>query len=1047
MPVRVSTFFHCLAIAALAMVGATLRADPFISEIMAANRTTLKDEDGAFPDWIELYNPDSTAVNLAGWFLTDVATNKTNWQLPAVNLPAKGFLVIFASGKNRRNPGSQLHTNFSLNSSGEYLGLFKPDGVTVASQFAPIYPALGEDISYGFVPSATGTFTGPTILRRPTPGAANEPPATVPLTQKVTFSQAGGPFRNAFSLTLSGTAAGQQIRYVLISPTGNNAATFPTATSTLYAGPIAISSSVTVRAAVFTTDGSNRGTTREACYSKISDGLLSFSSQLPVLVIDSLGTGPLVKDDIDHASWLYVYPARSNNAPTFGTAPELVSPMTTTVRGASSAEFPKKGFNIEFTDDEGKNRKQALVGFPAQERWALVAPWKYDQSYVNNSFVYSLSNKIGRWAPRTRLAEVYFNATGDDVDSKDYAGIYIVSDRVEIDNDRVDIATLTPSETTGSDLTGGYVLKIDTKEPAEIGWVTSRRMPAATQSSIILVSPNETDVAPAQIDYIKGYVQKMEDALFSDRDSGWSKRTHLDYIDRGAWVDHHILNTFVANPDAFIRSAYFSKDRNAKLVAGPVWDFDRALGSYWDERSFRYDVWAGVGAPDPWRTDWWGVITRDPEFMQDWVDRWQSLRRTELSRGSLISLVDSLWASVGAAAAARDATRWPDNASPYGSYSAQIDHLGGWVTLRAEWIDRQFLASPVTAQSGTSLVFTAPDGAQLAYTLDGSDPRALGGDVAPNAILSSASLTVAATANVHVRSYRASLRGVFPGSPWSAAVGGGSSSPLTPHARLVNISTRAYVGTGENALIAGVVVADTESKRYLARAVGPGLAAFGATGVVPDPQLSILGAGGVELFRNNGWETGPDATKMAGYATSVGAFAFAAGSRDSALANALLPGNYTIQITTPTGRPGVGLVELYELDVNGRTVNLSTRAQVRTGDGVLIGGFVVQGPAYKRMLVRAVGPTLGVFGVNGALADPILTVYSGQTVVATNDRWESDDAAVITTASRSTGAFTLAANSQDAALLITLKPGAYTVEVKGKNNTEGVALLEIYEVP
>jgi hypothetical protein len=144
----------------------------------------------------------------------------------------------------------------------------------------------------------------------------------------------------------------------------------------------------------------------------------------------------------------------------------------------------------------------------------------------------------------------------------------------------------------------------------------------------------------------------------------------------------------------------------------------------------------------------------------------------------------------------------------------------------------------------------------------------------------------------------------------------------------------------------------------------------------------------------------------------------------------------------------VGLAELYELDTNGRTVNLSTRAHVRTGDGVLIGGFVVQGPAYKRMLIRAVGPTLAAFGLSGALLDPVLTIYSGQDVVATNDRWEvSSNAAAVVTASRTAGAFALTPNGQDAALLITLPPGAYTVEVKGKGNTEGVALLEIYEVP
>ena len=319
----------------------------------------------------------------------------------------------------------------------------------------------------------------------------------------------------------------------------------------------------------------------------------------------------------------------------------------------------------------------------------------------------------------------------------------------------------------------------------------------------------------------------MENALYADQATGWARRTYLDYIDRASWVDHHLLNTFACNPDAFQRSAYFTKDRNGKLRAGPVWDFDRAMGSYWDERSFRYDIWTGVGGPDFWAVGWWGIIARDPEFMQDWVDRWQSLRRTDFSNSNLIALVETQGSMVGAAAAARDAARWPENASPYGSYAAQIEHLKEWVTFRAEWIDGQFLTAPAVSPSGTSLVFTAPTGSQLAYTLDGSDPRSLGGEIAPNAILTSSALTVAGTANVHVRSYRADRRGTFPGSPWSSAVGGNASTPLSPRARLINISSRAVVGTGENALIAGVVVADTESKSYLSRGIGPTLATFG----------------------------------------------------------------------------------------------------------------------------------------------------------------------------------------------------------------------------
>ncbi|HVR37330.1 MAG TPA: lamin tail domain-containing protein, partial [Methylomirabilota bacterium] len=121
----------------------------FISEFMASNGETLSDEDGEFGDWIELFNPGVTAVDLDGWYLTDNEADLTKWRIPAVTLAPKGFVLVFASGKNRSIPGAPLHANFSLNVDGEYLALVEPDGVTVASEFAPAYPSQVRDISYG----------------------------------------------------------------------------------------------------------------------------------------------------------------------------------------------------------------------------------------------------------------------------------------------------------------------------------------------------------------------------------------------------------------------------------------------------------------------------------------------------------------------------------------------------------------------------------------------------------------------------------------------------------------------------------------------------------------------------------------------------------------------------------------------------------------------------------------------------------------------------------------------------------------------------------
>src|SRR5439155_1639767 len=130
------------------------RAQIIISEFMADNKITLADEDGQHPDWIEIYNTGNTMVNLSGWSLTDDPAHQTRWSFPATNLAAKGFLVVFASGKNRAVAGAPLHTDFNLKASGDYLALLKPDGA-VATEFAPLYPQQFTDISYGLAQDVT----------------------------------------------------------------------------------------------------------------------------------------------------------------------------------------------------------------------------------------------------------------------------------------------------------------------------------------------------------------------------------------------------------------------------------------------------------------------------------------------------------------------------------------------------------------------------------------------------------------------------------------------------------------------------------------------------------------------------------------------------------------------------------------------------------------------------------------------------------------------------------------------------------------------------
>ncbi len=155
---------------------AALADEPvFISEFVASNNNGLRDEDGDPSDWIEIFNSGTNTVSMDGWFLTDSAVNLTKWRIPSISLVPNGFLVVFASGKNRALPGRQLHANFSLNASGEYLALVHPDGVTIASDFSPTFPEQLPNVSYGIAQNLQVTKlvsnTSPAMVLIPTNGA------------------------------------------------------------------------------------------------------------------------------------------------------------------------------------------------------------------------------------------------------------------------------------------------------------------------------------------------------------------------------------------------------------------------------------------------------------------------------------------------------------------------------------------------------------------------------------------------------------------------------------------------------------------------------------------------------------------------------------------------------------------------------------------------------------------------------------------------------------------------------------------------------------
>jgi hypothetical protein len=279
------------------------------------------------------------------------------------------------------------------------------------------------------------------------------------------------------------------------------------------------------------------------------------------------------------------------------------------------------------------------------------------------------------------------------------------------------------------------------------------------------------------------------------------------------------------------------------------------------------------------------------------------------------------------------------------------------------------------------------------------------------------------------------------------------SLPTAPS--LMNLSGRAMSGTGDDTVIAGFVTSSpdiSETTLTLIRGVGPSLEPFGIKEFLPDPAIQLFDTAGHSVATNENW--GNDTLEL-DFESNVGAFPLAANSRDAALLQSISSARATVHLLPRDGRAGVGLLEIYQAadPYHPPTlVNLSLRAKTGPGEATAIAGFVIVDPQHfdrpARVLLRAVGPALTSYGIAHPLANPVLTVFNNKgQVIAQNDDWSatspSVDSAALVSAMKQVGAFDLGFGSKDAALLLDLSPGAYTMHSTGG---EGIVLMEIYLV-
>ena len=665
-----------------------------ISELSAAG-SALTDEDATVQDWIELHNQTDRAVRIEGYTLTDDPRNVPQWVIPTCEIGPREFLVIFASRKDR--VGDELHTSFELDADGEYLALIRPDGATVESQFAPAYPAQYEGISYGreFV---DGSPTDRTLyFPTPTPGAPNGP-GTDSFGRLVEFDPPSGTFTGALDVMLrvvGDDGEDDEIRYTLDG-------SMPDETSPRASSSIRLEAATTVRARSFH-DGFG-GPVTSATYLAVHEELERFDSNLPVVVARVVD---VVNED--HAIYtdgtIATFEPGGDGRARVSDAPSWAGMMALRRRGYTSSYFPKVQYGMETRDASHQDLDVPFLGMPAEADWVLNAPYS-DKSLLRIHFSMNLARRMGHWAPRTRMFELFL-AEGDGVVGMEhYVGVYVLLEKLKRSRDRVDIERLSPADEIGEALTGGYIVALDRADPGDSGfWTRGGAMMA-------FVEPNESELTQPQRDYIVGYVEDIERRLERSDFGGYE-----EVLDVEAFIDHHLLIEMTRNVDGLRLSTFMHKDRGGRLVMGPAWDYNLSLGNSFILAGWTTDGWQHAhfdetppatsmcNCPVTTSRDcevgcaplWMSRLFDDPVFRDRYRARWAELRAGALSDAEVLGELDAAIANVSEAQA-RNFARWPvlgvrlfGNTFVFPTWEEEIAFLRDFVVDRLAWMDSQLL--------------------------------------------------------------------------------------------------------------------------------------------------------------------------------------------------------------------------------------------------------------------------------------------------------------------------------------------------------------------
>jgi hypothetical protein len=377
------------------------------------------------------------------------------------------------------------------------------------------------------------------------------------------------------------------------------------------------------------------------------------------------------------------------------------------IRGSYSATLPQKPYGFETRDSMGNNLNVPLLNMPAENDWVLIANYN-DKVFMRNTLAFDLFAKMGHYQPHTQLCELDSNGV--------YEGIYVLTEKIKPDKNRVNISKMTAADTLGDDLTGGYIIKVDNTDGSGTDYWNSTEQAFDRPGAypyFVYAFPKPDDIVVPQKKYIQGFVRRIDTVLmsskFADPIKGYRK-----YFDVASFIDYFIVGEVSRNVDTYKKSAFFYKNKDSKdglLHAGPVWDFDWAWKNInecevnaTDGSGWTFLI-SSVCNSYPVPPGWMVKFLQDTNFTNELHTRYSLLRKTILSEGSLYHYIDSIHALVNEAQV-RHYQRWPILGINVGTpevdaqpttFDGEITKFKKWISTRLSWLDANMLGKDIQA--------------------------------------------------------------------------------------------------------------------------------------------------------------------------------------------------------------------------------------------------------------------------------------------------------------------------------------------------------------